>query len=145
VLGGLDLGLAWRLSGFALPEIPRSLLKFLGDSAAPCALVATGMALNAVSLRGARFLIIIVAALKLVLHPLLVWFLAAKVFTLPPVWIGCLVLFAACPTGINSYLVAERYKKGEAVTSGAIALSTILAIGTMTVAVAAVIQLGYRQ
>lgn len=144
ILLGIGLGLVWRLTGLELPEIPRSILKFLGDSAAPCALVATGMSLSRVSLAGSRALILSVTGLKLVLHPLLVWLLAAKVFALPPVWIGVAILFAACPTGINAYLVAERYRVAEAVTSGAIALSTLFAVVTMTVAVMVAMTFGYR-
>ena len=144
ILLGIFLGLAWRLSGMTLPEIPRSFLKFLGDAAAPCALVATGMALNQVSLRGSHLMIAIVTSLKLALHPVLVWIFAAKVLMLPPVWIGCAILFAACPTGINAFLVAERYKTAEAVASGAIAFSTIMAVFSATLAVAVVISLGYR-
>lgn len=144
ILVGIFLGIAWRFVGQPVPGIAFSVLKFLGDAAAPCALVASGMALHQVSLKGSRALIAVLAGLKLVLHPLLVWLLAAKVFALPPVWIGCLVLFAACPTGINAYLVAERYRAGEAVASGAIALSTLAAIITTTLAVTAVMMLGYR-
>lgn len=144
ILLGIFLGLAWRFSGFEIPAIPFSILRFLADSAAPCALVATGMSLSKVTLTGSRALIATCASLKLVLHPLLVWFLAAKVFALPPHWIGVAIIFAACPTGINAYLVAERYRSAEAVASGAIALSTVLAILTMTLAVATVMALGYR-
>lgn len=144
ILIGIFLGIGWRFLGQPVPGMALSVLKFLADAAAPCALVASGMALHQISLKGSRALIAILAGLKLVLHPLLVWVLAAKVFALPPVWIGCLVLFAACPTGINAYLVAERYRSGEAVASGAIALSTLGAIVTTTIAVAVVMLMGYR-
>ncbi len=61
--------------------------------------------------------------------------LAKHVFALPPVWTGALTLFAACPSGINAFLVAERYRKGEAIASGAIAVSTLIAVVTTTLVV----------
>ncbi|MCA0406138.1 MAG: AEC family transporter, partial [Proteobacteria bacterium] len=57
------------------------------------------------------------------------------VFRLPPAYAASAVIFAACPTGIQAYLIAERFKAGAVVASGAIGLSTTLAIFTMTVAV----------
>jgi predicted permease len=72
-----------------------------------------------------------VSVLKLVVHPLIVYWLATRVFVLPPAWTGVAVLFAACPTGVNAYLLAERYKRGVALTSSAVSLSTMLAMLTM--------------
>jgi hypothetical protein len=135
ILLGIFAGLALRFSGMQLPAIPLKILTFLGDTAAPCALVATGMSLVRVSFSGSKTIIVLITALKLVVHPLLVFLLATKVFGLPPVWAGAATLFAACPTGINAFLVAERYRKAEAVASGTIALSTLLAAITTTIAV----------
>ena len=50
---------------------------------------------------------------------------------MPRAWAGVAVLFAACPSGINAYLFAERYGEGIAVASSAVALSTALALGTI--------------
>lgn len=141
ILLAIFAGLIWRQTQMPLPDLARSVLKFLGDAAAPCALVSLGMSMDGISLKGSRTMIGIVSVLKLVVHPVLVWVLAAKVFHLPPVWVGSAVLFAACPTGINAYLVADRYKSGEAIASGSIALSTLAAIITMTIAVAVVMGL----
>ena len=142
ILIGIGLGVAWRFSGLSIPAIPLSILGFLGQTAAPCALVATGMALTSVSFSGAKQMIATATLLKLVVHPVLVFLLATKVFGLPPVWAGVATLFAACPSGINAFLVAERYRKAEAIASGTIALSTLLAIATTTFAVAVVTTLG---
>jgi malonate transporter len=135
ILLGIFAGLAWRWFGLTLPPVPLRILSFLGDTAAPCALVATGMSLTRVSFSGSKTVIILITALKLIVHPVLVFLLATKVFGLSPVWAGAATLFAACPTGINAFLVAERYRKAEAVASGTIALSTLLAVLTTTIAV----------
>lgn len=83
ILLGIFAGLAWRLSGLQLPAIPLKILTFLGDTAAPCALVATGMSLVRVSFSGAKTIIVLITALKLVVHPLLVFLLATKSLAFP--------------------------------------------------------------
>src|SRR3546814_17942317 len=60
-------------------------------------------------MRGARGQSLCVVALKLVVHPLLVWLLAAFVFRLPPLWVDIAVLCAALPTGANVFLLAQRH------------------------------------
>jgi len=142
IIVGIGIGIAWRLSGVAVPPVAKSVLKFLGDTAAPCALVAMGMSMTRVSFAGNKLLIVVISLLKLVLHPLIVWVLAVPVLHLPPLMAGAAILFAASPTGINAYLLAERYRSGESVTSGAISLTTILAIITTTIAVSVVMSMG---
>lgn len=138
ILVAIFAGILWRSSGMATPELVAKVLKFIADTAAPCALIAMGMSMTKVSFTGHRRLIVLVTVLKLVLHPVLVYILGVHVFHLPPAYSGAAILFAACPTGINAYLVAERYRSGGAIASGSIALSTILAVFTMTVAVSVV-------
>jgi malonate transporter len=72
----------------------------------------------------------VLTALKLVVHPALVYVFAFKIFSMPPMWAGVAVFFAAMPSGINSYLFAERYKTAATLTSNTIALSTFCAVFT---------------
>ena len=51
---------------------------------------------------------------------------------MPASWAKVAVLAAACPTGVNAYLVAARFKTGEALASNAITLSTALAAVTIS-------------
>jgi predicted permease len=83
----------------------------------------------------------VVTSLKLILHPLAVWVLAFHVFTMPPAYAGVATLFAAMPVGINSYLLAVRYKAETGLIAAAVMLSTLLAVAT-TVAWLAI--LGHR-
>lgn len=142
ILLSIGFGLIWRLVGFPIPGVMKSVLKFLGDTAAPCALVAMGMSMTKASIAGNKRMISAVSTLKLLVHPLLVYLLAVPVLHLPPVLAASAILFAACPTGINAYLLAERYRSGESVVSGVVTLTTILAIFTMTFAVSVVMGLG---
>lgn len=102
----------------------------IGATATPCALLAMGMSLHRYGRTITLGLPLILATLKLLVHPLIVYLLATWVFTMPPAWAGVAVLFAATPTGINAYLFAERYRSGVAIASGAIGLSTVMALFT---------------
>lgn len=128
-------GVAFRYSGLTMPKTATSILRMLGDTTAPCALVAMGMSMVSISFGGAKLMILMVSVLKLLVHPALAYVLAVYVFKLPPVYAASAVMFAACPSGIQAYLVAERFKSGAVIASGAIALSTLAAAITMTVAV----------
>jgi predicted permease len=124
VLQGLIAGLLWRLTGFEYGGPLKTIVDYVADASIPCALIATGLALHRYGIRGEFKLVSVIASLKLLAHPALVWLFAFKIFSMPPVWSGVAVLFAAMPTGVNSYLFAERYKAGVPVVSSTIALST---------------------
>jgi predicted permease len=130
VAGGL-----FRLTGLELAGPISSTMKFLGDAAAPCALFATGMALRRYGIGGDTALLSIVAFLKLLVHPLLVFVLARYVFSVPPLWVGVATVLAGCPTGVNAYLLAERYRLATGLTSGAVLLTTLAAALTTTLLV----------
>ncbi len=139
ILISIALAMLARSLHLELDEISLATLKLLGDAAAPCALFATGIALRRYGLGRSPGLVFCVSALKLVLHPLLVYVFGKYVFALQPLWLGVAVLFAACPTGINAYLMAQQYKISHAETSGAIALTTSLSVVTLLLWVSLVI------
>ena len=128
IIIALALGLAFRFSGLPFSGPAKSVVESLAAASIPCALVAMGLALVRYGLKADFRLTVAISALKLLVHPAIVFVLAFKVFTMPPVWAGVCVVFAAMPCGINSYLLAEHYKSGVSVASSAIALSTGLCI-----------------
>lgn len=132
IIIGILLGLAYRMSGWDIPPIPFQILDMLGSTAVPCALFSAGMALKRYGLAGDVRITLIVSALKLLVQPGLVFLFGAYVLALPSVWLGVAVLFAACPSGINAYLLANRYGTGVRIASSSIALSTALAVVSVT-------------
>jgi predicted permease len=118
----------FHVSGLEVPDFAKQLIDPISASALPCALFAMGVALKRYGVRSNISLAAILSAIKLLLHPALVYVLAFYVFPVPPVWAGVAVLFASSPSGINAYLFAERYKTGVALASGGIALSTALSV-----------------
>ena len=132
ILIGIIGGAIFRQTGLPLPDPALGTLKFIGDAAAPCALFAMGAALHRYGFGGDGKLLAILVALKLLVLPALVYVLALKVFAIPPLWAGVAVLLAASPCGVNAYLLAERYRLGQGLASGAIAVSTVLSVVTTT-------------
>ncbi len=108
----------------------KTVIDGLSAAASPCALIAMGLALQQYGLRTSLRETLPVVGLKLIVHPAIVYGLAFHVFDMPRVWAGVATLFAAMPTGVNAFLFAARYRVGEELASSAIALSTVLALGT---------------
>lgn len=132
IIIGILLGLAYRMTGFEIPAIPFQIVDMLGSTAVPCSLFSAGMALKRYGLAGDIRITLLVSFIKLIIQPGVVLLLGLLVFHLPPVWLGTAVLFAACPSGINAYLLANRYGTGVRIASSSIALSTGLAIVSVT-------------
>jgi hypothetical protein len=130
IIIGILLGSAARPFVELLPRQLWIIVDAIADTAVPCALISLGIAMRRYGLQSGLALPAVLSGLKLVLHPLIVYVLATRVFEMPPHWSGVAVLFAACPCGINAYLFAERYRQGMADASSAIALSTMLSLFT---------------
>ena len=128
ILLSLMVGVAWRLGGLAIPAPVAAILDPIAATGIPCALIAMGLALRRYGIAAGLRPALLISACKLVVQPALTLFFAFKVFAMPPVWAGVAVLFAAMPSGINSYLFAERQGVGVAMTSSAIAVTTALSV-----------------
>lgn len=127
----LVLGVLWHLLGVPLAGLPGIMVDRIADVASTLALVAMGMSLRNYGLRGHIQAGLVLAALKLLLMPALVLVAARYLVPMPPVWAKVAVIAAACPTGVNAYVVAARFRTGEALASNAITISTALAVVSM--------------
>lgn len=130
IIIGIILGMLARPFVGQLPAPFWTLIDLIAGAAVPCALVSLGIAMRRYGLESGLGLPVALSALKLGLHPLIVYLLATKVFDMPAHWSGVAVLFAACPCGINAYLFAKRYRQGVADASSAITLSTLISLFT---------------
>jgi len=129
---GLVLGGLWHVLGVPLTGLPRTMVDRIADVAATLALFAMGMSLRNYGIRGNIRPGLVLAALKLLLMPALVLIAARYVVPMPLTWAKVAVVAAACPTGVNPYVVAARFRTGEALASNAITISTALAVLSMT-------------
>lgn len=133
IIWGLSAGLVFALAGFAIPGPLDAVASGLGAAATPCALFALGASLTRYSLGGHLKEPAVLVTLKTVVHPLLVWLLATRVFDVPPLWAMTAVTLAALPSGITPYLFAQRYDACQASIASAVFLSTMLSVLTLTV------------
>ena len=126
------------MAGIGLDPISGAALSLLGQATLPCVLLAMGLGLSAFQLKGEAGAVGLISFLKLVAMPAMAWLLASYVFHLEPREVAVITLLSAMPTGANAYVFASRYGKAEASVSGAVAMSTILSIVTVTTVLATV-------
>lgn len=129
----LALGALWHLTGMHLGGLPRVMVDRIADVASTLALFAMGMSLRNYGIRGNVAAGLVLAVLKLFLMPALVFVATHYVVPLPSVWAKVAVVAAASPTGVNAYIVAARFRTGEALASNAITISTAGAVLSMMV------------
>ncbi|MGY4303238.1 malonate transporter [Bradyrhizobium sp. USDA 4369] len=130
-------GLVVGLSGFALPAPFMSFTTLLGGAASPAALVCIGLFLaqERVVTHDAASIAILVS-LKLVMQPAVTALLAFHVFAMSPLWSHSAVILSALPIGSGPFTIAKLYGLEAGVTSGAILVSHIFAVLTVSLLVA---------
>lgn len=136
ILIGVAAGLVWHLTGMPIGGPAATIVSKIGDAASTLALLAVGMTLRKFGVRGNVRAAVSLSVLKLLVMPGLVFVLLHYVFALPPAWVGGAVVFAACPTGVNAYLIAQRFGTGQGLSSSVITISTALSVITITLLLA---------
>ncbi|PLC50118.1 transporter [Pollutimonas subterranea] len=119
--------------------LPYAVLQFtglLGAAASPCALVTIGLFLAQGKLTLHLTPVWRIVALKLFLHPLIAFVLVRWVFDMPPLWASTAILLAALPVGTGPFMLAKLYEREPETASGAILISTVLSVATVSVMVA---------
>jgi predicted permease len=110
IVVGLLLGLGVNLAGIELPTTIDKMANYLGSAALPCAVFSMGASISQYKVSGDIQRISVSVIAKNLVHPILVWLLCSQVFELPPTWTAVATILAACPSGINVYLFANRYQ-----------------------------------
>ena len=118
-------GLAWNVSGFALPVVADEILATLGQAVVPLCLVLIGVSLAHYGVRGALRNAAALSFVKLVVQPLAVLVFARAVLGLTGVPLAIVVMMAAVPVGSNALIFSQRYETLPAETSTAIVVSTL--------------------
>lgn len=126
----LLVGVAFNFLGLHFPPAIAIVVDQLSAAAGPVALISIGMALTRYPIRGDIGLSGMSAILKLTLLPAVV-FLMSHLLGLPQDWIAALVLTSSVPTGINAWLIAQRFRSGHSLAASVISITT--AFGVITV------------
>ncbi|MFV0407077.1 MAG: AEC family transporter [Propioniciclava sp.] len=147
LLWGILLGAAWGLGGWTLAAPVEGVLTLLAAAATPTALFTIGAVLarengnrppgrvrTGIRAWGDVYWL---AALKLLVHPLLMWALGrtAQAAGLPLAegTLAILVLTAALPAAANVSVLAERFGADSGRVARVILVSTVLSFGTFSV------------
>src|SRR5690606_40681708 len=104
------LGALWAWGGVPLPTPAADLLNILGAATTPCALVSLGLFLAHKQEERTPGVMPLVA-MKLILQPLLAWYLAFELLELPTLCAPTAVLLAALPPGTGPYMLAESFRR----------------------------------
>jgi predicted permease len=135
IVASILLGTAFGFTGLALPSVVDGTLALIAQAALPLSLIALGMGLAEFDVRAGARVSMTLAAVKLVLQPLVVYALA-RLLGLAPLDTAVAVLLAALPVGANVYLMARQFAALEGEVAAAIVFTTALGAVTTPVALA---------
>ncbi len=134
VISGI-LGILVGISGIGIPAVFDDVLRTLGGTAVPLALLCIGGALEMTPLRGRLSWIAGAAALQVLVFPIMAWWIA-RTIGFSPADTRVVLIFAACPTAAVAYTMASQMGGDEALAAGAIAVSTVASFGSLAVVLA---------
>ena len=126
IVAAILAGAAFGLAGGTLPALVDAPLQFLGNAAAPLALIVLGMGLAEYGVRQGWRAGLAITVLKLVVQPSVVWLLC-RALDLPSMETQVAVLLATLPVGINVYLMSREFRAMEGAVATGTLLSTVLA------------------
>ncbi|HSG47755.1 MAG TPA: AEC family transporter [Longimicrobiales bacterium] len=132
IVMGLGLGFVANVTGLAIPGPLDRVAELLGQAAVPCALFAMGASVAGYPLRGENRPALVLTAMKLVLHPLIVWGVAGPLLGIEGIWLHVAVVMAAMPSGVNVYLFGARYDAAPGVAARTVLLTTVLSVVTIS-------------
>ncbi len=128
-------GLLYAQTGWGLPAVVDKPLQLLGSAFGPISLVLVGVTLARTPLGGHLREALWIAASKNLVLPVLV---AASCWLagIQGLQFTVMVVAAALPVGANVFLFAQRYEVDQELTTASMGLSTILAMGTLSLVMA---------
>ena len=132
IILGLATGIFMNRMGWRLPGPVDQVAEYLQLAVTPCALFVLGASMTQYRIGQQFKQAMIIVFLKNFLFPISVWYLGSRVLALPDLWVAVSVVLAASPTGINTFLFADRFDVGRDLASTTILLSTLTSIVTLS-------------
>ena len=124
------IGLAWAIAGLPIPAPVAAYLNIIAGALTPCALFAIGLGLSVDGLRSNFTASAALAAVKLVVLPLIVYGLCVAC-GLKPLYTIAAVVCAAVPTAKTMYVLAHEHKIEEPLVAATISITTMLSVVTL--------------
>ncbi len=128
-------GAGFSLMGFKLPLAAAHTLQVVGQFALPMALLCIGGVLVSTNVKGRMIPSILAAIIKVGVGPA-VGFMVGHLLGAAPREIAVALILLACPTAVASYVLADQLGGDGALAAGAVVVSTILSIISLSVVVA---------
>ncbi len=124
------VGLAWAISGLPIPAPVAAYLNIFAAALTPCALFAIGLGLSIAEVRAHLAASAVLATVKLLIMPLIVYGLCMAT-GLNPLYTIAAVVCAAVPTAKTMYILAHGYKVEELLVAATISITTLLSVVTL--------------
>ncbi len=124
---GIGLGFIVNLGGLSLPAVLVSSVDIVARAALPVALFGLGGMLTRYSLKTSVGEASSISAISLVVHPG-IGFVACRLLQVPDELTSAVVLMAAMAPGVNGYLFASMYQRGQGTAASTVLLGTALSI-----------------
>jgi malonate transporter and related proteins len=126
------VGIIWSALGIRIPMPIDAYLNILADALAPCALFAIGLGLSIEALHANIGLSLLLAVIKLVIMPLIVFGLSIA-FGLSPLYTIAAVICAAVPTAKTVYILAGEYRCEETMVAATVSMTTLFSVVSLPV------------
>jgi malonate transporter len=124
------MGLGWAIVGWPIPAPLAAYLNIFAGALTPCALFAIGLGLSMEGIASNLTASIVLAAVKLLIMPLIVYGLCVAT-GLNPLYTIAAVVCAAVPTAKTSYILAGEYKVEEELVASTVSITTVLSVATL--------------
>jgi malonate transporter len=126
------LGILSAAVHFQPPLALERLMQFLQNAAAPCALFTLGITVALRPLKKMPWEVPFTTAVKLVLHPIIMFLLLSLFGPFDQTWVYTAVLMAALPPALNVFVFARQYDTWVEQASGAVLVGTVVSVLTLT-------------
>ena len=124
------IALTWAIGGLPIPASLAAYLNIFAAALTPCALFAIGLGLSVEGIRSKLAASIALAAVKLVVMPLVVYGLCVA-SGLDPLYTIAAVVCAAVPTAKTVFILAGEYKVEEQLVTATVSITTLLSVVTL--------------
>ena len=132
LIWGIAAGFIASSVGLTLIEPAEAFFVMISQAVVPAALFGIGGALNEYKLSDNWKQALVASLIKLILHPILAYVLMIWVLRVPMDIARYGILLAAMPAGVNVYVFATYYKRGESVAANTILIATMASAVTIT-------------
>ncbi len=132
LIWGIGSGFLASAVNLQLIEPAEAFLTMMSQAVVPAALFGIGGALNEYKLSENWKQAMVASAIKLILHPTLAYVLMIWVLHVPMDIARYGILLSAMPAGVNVYIFATYYNRGESVAANTILIGTIASALTIS-------------